>query len=81
VSSSILIRGEVVCNGYSDVYFLAKLSCMIGQEEVCAIVERPPDGDRQENLCLELVSKLSQNLEKLIRLNERKNALRELRAP
>ena len=68
------IAGNVVCNGYADVYFRAELTVSMGEEPLFDLMERPPHGDRPENLVLELVERL----EGEIRRRERQNAMGEL---
>src|SRR5206468_2354892 len=74
----ITIEGKVMCNGYSDVYYSAEILCRSRNGTICSISERPPSGDRQANLALEVVSKLGNELQKLVGRNERRRALREL---
>jgi hypothetical protein len=73
-----LISGTITCNGYSDVYFNADLTCTLGEETVCSWSHRPPQGDRPENLVLEIVSTLTSKLADRARKNERRKALSEL---
>lgn len=74
----ILVSGEVVCNGYSEVYYSADLTCKTPHQMVTAIVEKPAQGDRPSNLGLELVEKLKADLTRLLLREERRKALREL---
>jgi hypothetical protein len=74
----ILIVGQLVCNGYAEVYYEAEFTCFIGNEPFCSLVERPPHGDRPSNLALELVKRLKCELDKVISRGERRRALREL---
>ncbi len=78
--ADILIVGEMTCNGYAEVYYQAEFSCYTARETVCTLMERPPGGDRPENLAIEIVTKLSTKLEDLIRRNERRRAIGELQA-
>lgn len=75
----ILISGDIVCNGYAEIYYQADLVCSTPHQAICTLIERPPHGDRPSNLCLELVKRLSVELEKLMTRNERRLAIRELR--
>jgi len=75
----ILIAGEIACNGYAEVYYTADISCFTPQEAVCTVVERPPHGDRPVNLATGLISKLKQELDKIVGRDERRRAVRELR--
>ncbi|HWA84150.1 MAG TPA: hypothetical protein VG820_11975 [Fimbriimonadaceae bacterium] len=74
----LFISGKVVCNGYAEIYYEADLTCHGPRGAICAVVERPPHGDRPVNLAVELIAKLKAELEKLERRDERRRALREL---
>ncbi|HVT11416.1 MAG TPA: hypothetical protein VHE55_04050 [Fimbriimonadaceae bacterium] len=74
----ILVAGNVVCNGYAEIYYEADLTCHGPSGAICTVVERPPHGDRPVNLAAELVVKLKGELQKLERRDERRRALREL---
>jgi hypothetical protein len=74
----LLISGRIVCNGYADVYYTAEITCRLGSEPICVLIEKPPHGDRQENLARELVAKLRKELLKTTERSERSTALREL---
>lgn len=73
-----LISGTITCNGYSDVYFIADLTCTLGVETVCSWSLRPPQGDRPENLILEILCTMTSKLADRVRKNERRQALSEL---
>lgn len=73
-----VIDGHVTCHGYTDVYFEADLTCTAPSGVVCTLIEKPPSGDRQENLALEIVSRMVKELEKSERRGERRAALSEL---
>lgn len=73
-----VLDGRVTCHGYSDVYFEADLTCTAPSGVLCTLIEKPPSGDRQENLALEIVSRLTKELEKSERRGERRAALKEL---
>jgi hypothetical protein len=77
----LLVTGRIVCNGYADVYYTAELTCLLREEPICVLIEKPPHGDRQENLARELVAKLTKELGKTVRRTERHAALRELEQP
>lgn len=77
----IAISGSVACNGYSDVYYRAELTCATPSETLCTIIENPAAGDRQANLAGELIAKLEQEITKRLSRNERRLALRELKDP
>ena len=77
-SPDLLVEGRIVCNGYADVYFTAELTCRFRGEPVCVVIEKPPHGDRQENLARELLAKLNKELGKSAQRTERHTALREL---
>ncbi len=70
----VRVEGNVMCNGYADVYFRANLVCRIADETLITLTEKPPHGDRQENLAREVVARLKTEMAKA----ERRNALREL---
>ncbi|RYG21730.1 hypothetical protein EON82_18355 [bacterium] len=77
-AADLIVEGGVVCNGYADVYYTAELNCRLQDEAICVLIEKPPHGDRQENLARELLSKLKKELRKTTERSERSNALREL---
>jgi len=74
----IFISGTLTCNGYAEVYYQAEFTCFASGEAICTIIERPPGGDRPENLAMELVTKLSSKLDEFVRRNERRRAIDEL---
>ena len=76
--ADVLVRGAVVCNGYADVYFTADLAAQTPGAPLFTLVEKPPHGDRQGNLALELVTRLKAEWEKRSTRDERRAALREL---
>jgi hypothetical protein len=75
----LLILGNLVCNGYAEIYYQADLTCHSPHHEVCTIAEKPAHGDRPANLSIELVERLKTELTKLVSRNERRRAIRELR--
>jgi len=77
--ADIRIAGSLTCNGYADVYYQADLSCRTRSEAICTVMEKPSGGDRPENLALELVTTLSKRLDVLVRRDERRKAINELR--
>jgi hypothetical protein len=77
-SADVLIRGNVLCNGYSEIYYQAEIECLGANETICAITEKPAHGDRPMNLAIEVVSRLKFELEKLVSRSERRRAIREL---
>lgn len=72
--SDVRVEGTVLCNGYADVYFRADLAAILEGQTLLTVTEKPPHGDRQENLAREIVARLKAELEK----RERRGALREL---
>ncbi len=78
-SPDLLISGQLVCNGYAEVYYSADLICFGPSGPICTLVERPPHGDRPVNLAIELVARLSAELRKSYSRAERQSALQELR--
>lgn len=80
-SPDLLVQGRVVCNGYADVYYTAELTCLLQGEPICVLIEKPPHGDRQENLARELLAKLTKELGSTAQRNERHSALSELGQP
>ena len=74
-ASALRIEGEVVGNGYADVYFRAEITVMLGNETLFVLTDKPPHGDRPANLAAEVVQRLRDELAK----RERQGALRELR--
>lgn len=77
--ADILIAGSLTCNGYAEVYYQAEFSCYTANEPICTVIERPPGGDRPENLAMELVTKMGLKLDELLTRNERRRAIGELR--
>jgi len=75
----LLIAGSLTCNGYAEVYYQAEFTCYTATEAVCTVIERPPGGDRPENLARELVAKVGATLDGLTRRSERRRAIGELR--
>jgi hypothetical protein len=75
----ILISGNVICNGYTEIYYTAEFTCSNREQAICTLIEKPPQGDRPVNLAIELVARLKKELEKLISRNERRQAIRELK--
>lgn len=76
--ADLLIAGAITCNGYVEVYYQADLTCYSTTETVCTLIERPPGGDRPENLAMEVVTKLSDTLDKVLKRDERRRAIGEL---
>ena len=74
----IFIAGDVVCNGYAEVYYEAEFTCSTPEQAICTLIEKPPHGDRPSNLALELVTRLKAELQKVLERNERRSAIREL---
>ena len=70
----LLVSGEVVSNGYADVYYRAEIAVTEGERTLFTLARTPPHGDRPENLVLELVERLKVERKK----GERQRALREL---
>ena len=68
------IQARLVGNGYADVYYEAEVSALGGKTPLFAFTERPPHGDRPENLAREVVARLREEARK----RERRAALREL---
>ena len=77
----ILIAGEVVCNGYSEIYYTAEFTCSTADQVICTLTEKPPHGDRPINLASDLVARLKTELEKLVSRDDRRRAIRELQGP
>jgi hypothetical protein len=77
-SADILVRGNLLCNGYAEIYYQADIECLSPSEAICTLTEKPAHGDRPTNLAIELVSRLKFELEKLVSRNERRRAIREL---
>jgi hypothetical protein len=75
----IEIAGTIVCNGYSDVYFTSELICSTPAGPFCEIIEKPPHGDRPENLAIETVARLKAEWRKMHSRAERGQALKELK--
>lgn len=76
--SDLTITGHIVCNGYSDVYFEADLQVSTRSGVLLRLIEKPPHGDRPNNLAIELVDRINKELGKRSTREERKAALREL---
>jgi hypothetical protein len=74
----ILVTGDLVCNGYAEIYYQAELACLSPHQEICRLTEKPAHGDRPANLAIEAVSKLESELDKLVSRHERRRAIREL---
>jgi len=70
----LTITGQIVGNGYADVYYTAELACQTPDGPLFTLLERPPHGDRPGNLALELITRLKREVSG----NERRAALREL---
>lgn len=79
--ANLSIEGRIICNGYADVYYSAELTCEFRGEAVCVLIEKPPHGDRQENLARELVARLKKELSKTSLRSERQAAIHELGPP
>jgi hypothetical protein len=75
----LTIQGQIVCNGYSDIYYSADLRCTSGDRTILTFSQKPPHGDRPQNLAIEIVAGLKSELKKLVERSERQRALRELR--
>ncbi len=73
----VRIAGEIVGNGYADVYYRADLAASVGDDVLFVLTERPPHGDRPANLALETGQRLKVEWAK----RERQSALRELAGP
>jgi hypothetical protein len=78
-TADIVIEGNLVCNGYAEIYYEADFTCRTATEPICTLIEKPPHGDRPQNLAIELVARLKRELTKLESRNERRAAIRELR--
>lgn len=72
------IVGEILCNGYADVYYQAQISVWIGDELLMTLRSRPEGGDRPDNLAMELVAEIEEKLTTSERRTERQRALQEL---
>ena len=77
----ILIAGDLVCNGYAEIYYTADFTCSTPNQPICTLIEKPPHGDRPSNLAIELVTRLKRELENLSNRTERRQAIRELQGP
>ena len=77
----LLIAGDIVCNGYAEIYYTADLTCSTADQAICNLTEKPPHGDRPSNLAIDLVARLKTELEKLVSRDERRQAIRELQGP
>jgi hypothetical protein len=75
----ILIKGDIVCNGYAEIYYTADFICSNATDAICTLIEKPPHGDRPSNLAIELVARLKKELGKIVGRNERRQAIRELK--
>lgn len=75
----VLITGNVICNGYADIYYQANLNCHTRNREFLTLAEKPPHGDRPANLAIEILARMKDELQKTSERDERRNALRELR--
>ena len=73
-NADLAVSGTLVCNGYADVYYRAEIAVRAGGETLFLLAEKPPHGDRPENLALELVDRLKTEWAK----RERQGAIREL---
>ncbi len=71
------IEGEIVGNGYADVYFRAEIAVSTGRESILTVSDKPPHGDRPANLAADIVRKLRDELDK----REHRLAVRELHEP
>ena len=74
----LLICGEMVGNGYAEVYYRADFTCWAPDQAICTVLERPPNGDRPSNYAKELVTRLKGDLQKFVERDERRRAIREL---
>ena len=74
----LIIMGEVVGNGYSEVYYKADLVVHLGSVILCGVSQRPPQGDRPANLVKELVATLESEYAKHQTRGERSQAIQEL---
>ena len=77
--SDIQVEGSIHCNGYSDIYFQAELTASNAEGPFSVIIEKPPHGDRPENLAREIVSRIESDWSKQEDRRERGSAIRELR--
>src|SRR5579862_7607367 len=77
----ILIAGDVVCNGYAEIYYTADFTCSTAVQPICTLIEKPPHGDRPSNLAIDLVARLKTEIEKLVSRDDRRRAIRELTGP
>ena len=73
-AAQTVVQGILACNGYADVYYRAEFKVLAGPETLFTLTEKPPHGDRQENLAREVVARLKAEWVK----QERQGALREL---
>src|SRR6202043_900529 len=64
--ADILISGDLVCNGYAEIYYTLEFTCSTPDQAICTLIEKPPHGDRPSNLAIELVTRLKAELEKLV---------------
>ena len=79
IAADILISGDITCNGYAEVYYTADFRCDTREQAICTLIEKPPHGDRQGNLAIELVARLKTELERHTSRDERRKAIQELR--
>jgi hypothetical protein len=77
-SADILVRGNLLCNGYAEIYYQADVECLSPNDSICTLSEKPAHGDRPTNLAIEVVSRLRFELDKLVSRDERRRAIREL---
>jgi hypothetical protein len=75
----IVITGEVTSKGYRNIFHDACLECKANGTLLEAIVARPPQGDRQENLVVTVVTSLKRKVETTLSRSGRALALAELR--
>ena len=78
-AADVAFVGDLSCNGYAEIYYQAHITCSVANQVLFTVNDRPAHGDRPNNLATELVSRLKQDLSKLIKRNERSRAIRELR--
>lgn len=74
----LIIRGAIICNGYSDLYYEASLDVLESGEKIVSIVERPVQAGRQINLATTLISRAKQEIESKALRKERQRALKEI---
>lgn len=76
--ADVLIRGQIKCNGYTDVYFEGEIEASYQGEPLVALFLRPYHGDRQRNLAIDVSNRVEDALGKKLARDERQSALREL---